>query len=31
MTLTLTSKDLDAPLHIKFRIHEPGEGEQLQG
>jgi hypothetical protein len=30
MTLTLKARDLDSAVHVKFRIHEPGEGEQLQ-
>jgi len=29
MTLTLKAREMGHPIHVKFRIHETGEGEQL--
>ena len=31
MTLTIRARGIDAPIKVKFRIHPPTEGEQLQG
>jgi len=31
MTLTIRARGIDAPMKVKFRIHPPTEGEQLQG
>jgi hypothetical protein len=31
MTFTIKGHGMDYPIKVKFRIHEPGEGEQLQG